>query len=92
MLEVDGSCLFITDSPGTSREPLLLPFGTTWDPASESVTLPNGLTMTDGETFELSGGNHGLDALARFTTNTAVIERLDLCLGAGSSEIAVIQQ
>lgn len=78
----EGDCLYLLPPP-TARdplaEPLLWPYGSTWEDSPAGVRLADGTFVPVGASFSAAGGMHGIDRLTAEGHHPDVAERASEC-------------
>ena len=89
MIDIEGDCLYVRLDEIGQRFPVVWPATTSWDPAVERLTLPNGDAVEAGDEVWGGGGYTGADSVDRIVDEAAA-QRLGACVDNEYSEIAVV--
>lgn len=94
VLGIQDGCLYLQPPPNVRdplQEPLVWPYGTTWQDDPAGVRLADGRFLPVGVLFTAAGGMHSADRLVDLGHAPAVAERAQSCARGDISEIAYIQ-
>ena len=89
VIDIEGDCLYVRLDEIGQRFPVVWPATTSWDPAVERLTLPNGDAVEAGDEVWGGGGYTGADSVDRIVDEAAA-QRLGACVDNEYSEIAVV--
>ncbi len=89
VIDIEGDCLYVRLDEISQRFPVVWPATTSWDPAVERLTLPNGDSVGAGDEVGGGGGYTGADSVDRIVDEAAA-QRLQACVDNEYGEIAVV--
>lgn len=94
VLGIEDGCLYLQPPPNVRdpiQEPLVWPYGTTWQNEPAGVRLDDGRFLPVGALFTAAGGMHSADRLIDLGHAPAVAERAQSCARGDIGEIAYVQ-
>lgn len=94
VLGLEDGCLYLQPPPNVRdplQEPLVWPYGTTWQNDPPGVRLGDSRFLPLGALFTAAGGMHSADRLIDLGHAPTVAERAQNCARGDISEIAYIQ-
>lgn len=94
VLGLEDGCLYLQPPPNVRdplQEPLVWPYGTTWQNDPPGVRLADSRFLPLGGLFTAAGGMHSADRLIDLGHAPTVAERAQNCARGDISEIAYIQ-
>lgn len=89
VLQLEGSCLYISLDEIAERYPVLWPAGTWWDAANQSVVPPTGAPMPIGSTVYGGGGYMHVSEIERLAGQDAAA-LASTCVDNQYGEVAVV--